>query len=288
MRNHDHKEYNNQNTDNNNLHQYKKHNYLHQYNHDNHRLKTTSIFIDRIGLAGTSRMRGLYYSLLSVCNVSNGANLCRGAIDFVDRDVNIEYQSRRMEVSFMSEACNAALDYVFVTGSVWGEFSLEASGESFRCHAMITYLVKWLERNGYCRKPFSSHREILVLSIGFWESLENSFHLLQECGEHIFENLVHSCKDSSTFIIYKNEEATPSYSIPVLDAHSISLPRPDGTEDGIHYWYTAGKGEGMRRVKEKKSKRVWYERDCNKWEENAVTKSILNTLLHMIINKMKE
>ena len=116
MRIHDHNENNNQNSDKNNLHQDTKHNYLHQYNHDNHRLKTRSIVIDRIGLAGTSRMRGLYYSLLSVCNVSNGENLCRGAIDFIDRDVNIEYQSRRMEVSFMSEACNAALDYVFVTG----------------------------------------------------------------------------------------------------------------------------------------------------------------------------
>ena len=77
------------------------------------------------------------------------------------------------------------------------------------------------------------------------------------------------------------------YSIPVLDAHSISLPRPDGTEDGIHYWYAAGKGKGMRRVKEEKSKRVWYERDCEKWEENGVTKAILNTLLHMTIHKMR-
>eukprot|EP00960_Hanusia_phi_P030021 748337-Hanusia_phi.AAC.3 len=208
-------------------HNYYIHNHDHNHNHNNN-IQQTSIV--RIGLAGTSRMRGLLYSLLNVCNVTQRETekLCRGSIDFIDRDVNVEHQNRRMEVSFFSTSCNIFVDYAFVTGSVWGEFSLETSRESFRCNAMSTYLVGWLEKNQYCRKQYTTQREIFVLSVGFWESLENSFPLLQECGEYIFGNLMSFCEgaagftyksfdkdvyfaDSSTFIIYKNEEATPSY-----------------------------------------------------------------------------
>eukprot|EP00960_Hanusia_phi_P030020 748337-Hanusia_phi.AAC.2 len=77
------------------------------------------------------------------------------------------------------------------------------------------------------------------------------------------------------------------FSIPVLDAHHISLSRSDATEDGIHYWYAGRRSEGMRKSTTKKSNKVWYERDCNKWEENAVTETILSSLFHMIINYMK-
>lgn len=227
-----------------------------------------------VGLAGTSRMRGVFTAVLGAMRVHASRLAMQPTPAAPDARRRRAWEARVPR----AHGEPLAVHYTDLTGSVFAEFHRRLAAvaahpeRELRCRALAVEAAAWFGLHGYCARgaptdaPPQRRTELLVISLGLTESVSGpqpAVAAVERCLRQVLEPLAARCRGTTTRLALMTEPAAPTFApllqfqwqarvelgnralrrlaaelaLPVVDAHAMTLARSDATQDGLHYWY---------------------------------------------------